>query len=80
MGHEITHGFDDQGRQYDKEGNLADWWLPTTENQFVEKVKCIIEQYGNYTDLKTNRTVTINRLEEPLFVCIHFIERFFFHL
>lgn len=54
IGHEITHGFDDRGKQFDLDGNLADWWDPQTEKQFLEKAKCIIEQYGNYTDLKTN--------------------------
>jgi len=49
VGHEITHGFDDQGRRYDDEGNLADWWEPETEERFVNKTKCIIYQYGNYT-------------------------------
>ncbi|XP_040574082.1 neprilysin-2 isoform X2 [Lepeophtheirus salmonis] len=48
IGHEITHGFDDQGRQFDLEGNLVDWWHPTTKEQYLKKAKCIIEQYGNY--------------------------------
>lgn len=62
IGHEITHGFDDQGRQYDFDGNLVDWWDAQTEQQFLEKVQCFIDQYGNYRDLKTNLTVTlINR-------------------
>ncbi|KAL1513423.1 hypothetical protein ABEB36_002838 [Hypothenemus hampei] len=49
IGHEITHGFDDQGRQFDKEGNLVDWWQEGTKKAFVEKAQCIIDQYGNYT-------------------------------
>eukprot|EP00095_Tigriopus_kingsejongensis_P007986 snap_masked-scaffold269_size230758-processed-gene-0.4 protein:Tk07986 transcript:snap_masked-scaffold269_size230758-processed-gene-0.4-mRNA-1 annotation:"PREDICTED: neprilysin-2" len=49
IGHEITHGFDDQGRQYDAEGNLRNWWDHETQAEFVEKTKCIIWQYGNYT-------------------------------
>ncbi|XP_050295817.1 neprilysin-2 isoform X1 [Anthonomus grandis grandis] len=49
IGHEITHGFDDQGRQFDKEGNLVDWWEAQTKKAFVEKAQCIIDQYGNYT-------------------------------
>lgn len=60
IGHEITHGFDDQGRQYDFEGNLVDWWDLETQNQFLEKTQCIIEQYGNYTDLKTKLSVTLS--------------------
>ncbi|XP_058986488.1 neprilysin-2 isoform X2 [Musca domestica] len=53
IGHEITHGFDDQGRQFDLEGNLVDWWEPDTQKSYLEKAKCIIEQYGNYTDKQT---------------------------
>ncbi|XP_058793376.1 neprilysin-2-like isoform X2 [Phymastichus coffea] len=50
MGHEITHGFDDQGSQYDKDGNLAEWWREETKKKFLQKAQCIIHQYGNYTD------------------------------
>ncbi|XP_063696900.1 neprilysin-2 isoform X1 [Culicoides brevitarsis] len=50
IGHEITHGFDDQGRQFDKDGNLVDWWNKATKSAYLEKAKCIIEQYGNYTE------------------------------
>lgn len=50
IGHEITHGFDDLGRLHDANGNLKDWWHPETKAAFVAKKKCIIEQYGNYTD------------------------------
>lgn len=49
IGHEITHGFDDQGRQFDKEGNLVDWWAEETKKRYLEKALCIIKQYGNYT-------------------------------
>ncbi|KAF5303211.1 hypothetical protein FQA39_LY10124 [Lamprigera yunnana] len=49
IGHEITHGFDDQGRQFDKDGNLVDWWAPQTKEAFIKKAQCIIDQYGNYT-------------------------------
>ncbi|XP_012252045.2 neprilysin-2 isoform X2 [Athalia rosae] len=49
IGHEITHGFDDQGRQFDKDGNLVDWWEIETKDKYLEKAQCIINQYGNYT-------------------------------
>ncbi|KAE8748157.1 hypothetical protein FOCC_FOCC005160 [Frankliniella occidentalis] len=49
IGHEITHGFDDQGRQFDKDGNLVDWWAKEVQKSYLEKARCIIEQYGNYT-------------------------------
>ncbi|XP_058061824.1 neprilysin-2 isoform X2 [Anopheles bellator] len=50
IGHEITHGFDDQGRQFDKNGNLVDWWQADTKKAYLEKARCIIEQYGNFTE------------------------------
>jgi len=49
VGHEITHGFDDQGSQKDGDGNLVDWWEPETKKKYLEKAQCIIDQYGNYT-------------------------------
>ncbi|XP_011866367.1 PREDICTED: membrane metallo-endopeptidase-like 1 isoform X1 [Vollenhovia emeryi] len=49
IGHEITHGFDDQGRQFNKEGNLVDWWQSETKKRYLKKAECIIHQYGNYT-------------------------------
>jgi len=49
IGHEITHGFDDQGRQYDKDGNLLNWWGQKTQEVFILRAQCIIDQYGNYT-------------------------------
>ncbi|TRY72219.1 hypothetical protein TCAL_03874 [Tigriopus californicus] len=49
IGHEITHGFDDQGKQYDDNGNLRNWWEPPTEKEFSDKTQCIIWQYGNYS-------------------------------
>lgn len=61
IGHEITHGFDDQGRQFDKDGNLVDWWQEKTKKAFVEKAQCIIDQYGNYSvpELKLNVSITL---------------------
>ncbi|CAI4228271.1 unnamed protein product [Auanema sp. JU1783] len=47
IGHEITHGFDDQGRQFDDIGNLRDWWDATTTEKFEERTKCVVEQYGS---------------------------------
>merc|ERR1739846_266719 len=49
IGHEITHGFDDQGRRRNHEGLLKDWWAKTTAEKYVERAKCIVEQYGNFT-------------------------------
>lgn len=49
IGHEITHGFDDRGRQFDKDGNNINWWDPTTDDLFRKKAQCIIDQYSNFT-------------------------------
>ncbi|XP_026684876.1 neprilysin-2-like [Diaphorina citri] len=57
IGHEITHGFDDQGRQFDKDGNLVDWWAESTKEKYLVKSKCIIEQYGNYSVPEVNLTL-----------------------
>jgi len=48
QGHELTHGFDNQGRDYDGDGVLEDWWLPETSQKFNEKVQCMINQYSNF--------------------------------
>ena len=45
MGHELTHGFDDQGRQFDKDGNLKDWWTKDDEQKFTERADCTVKQY-----------------------------------
>ncbi|PIO72527.1 peptidase family M13, partial [Teladorsagia circumcincta] len=45
IGHEITHGFDDQGQQFDAIGNLRDWWDADVKKKFVERAQCIIDQY-----------------------------------
>jgi predicted metalloendopeptidase len=49
IGHELTHGFDDQGRQYDAEGNLRDWWTPEDEKSFNERAECEVKEYGDFT-------------------------------
>jgi putative endopeptidase len=48
IGHEITHGFDDQGRQYDASGNLTDWWTPNDAALFNDRAKGVITQYSGY--------------------------------
>ncbi|XP_014666008.1 PREDICTED: neprilysin-11-like [Priapulus caudatus] len=49
IGHEITHGFDDQGRQFNKYGNSEQWWSQRDIDRFVNKAKCFIKQYDDYT-------------------------------
>lgn len=51
FGHELTHGFDDQGSQYDENGNLNDWWTKEDRVKFNEKTKLIVDQYNQYVVL-----------------------------
>jgi len=60
IGHEITHGFDDRGSQYDEVGNLVDWWESESKKRYLEKVQCIIDQYGNYTVEVECETLNLN--------------------
>ncbi len=53
IGHEITHGFDDQGRQYDAEGNLKEWWSPEDAKRFKQRTQKIIDQYNGYIAVDT---------------------------
>ncbi|XP_068507427.1 endothelin-converting enzyme 2b isoform X2 [Syngnathus scovelli] len=48
MGHELTHAFDDQGREYDKEGNLKPWWQNSSVDAFRQRTECMVEQYNRY--------------------------------
>ncbi len=62
VGHELTHGFDDQGRRFDSEGNLRDWWTPADAKAFEERATCVADQYSGYTavdDLKVNGRLTL---------------------
>jgi putative endopeptidase len=61
IGHELTHGFDDEGRKYDAKGNLEDWWTPEDHKAFEERGKCISDQYSTYTvvdEIKVNGELT----------------------
>jgi len=48
IGHEMTHGFDDEGRKFDAQGNLRDWWTPEDEKNFNERAACVEKQFDNY--------------------------------
>ncbi|MDR1682685.1 MAG: M13 family metallopeptidase [Candidatus Symbiothrix sp.] len=53
IGHEMTHGFDDQGRQFDKDGNLADWWTPQDAQRFTERAQVLVDYFDNIVVLDT---------------------------
>jgi putative endopeptidase len=62
IGHELTHGFDDEGRQFDAQGNLRDWWTPEDAKEFEKRAGCISDQYSQYTivdDIKINGKLTL---------------------
>jgi endothelin-converting enzyme/putative endopeptidase len=62
IGHELTHGFDDEGRQFDGQGNLRDWWTAEDGKEFVKRASCISDQYSGYTiidDIKINGKLTL---------------------
>jgi putative endopeptidase len=62
VGHELTHGFDDEGRQFDAQGNLRDWWTDEDGKEFVKRASCISDQYSTYTiidDVKINGKLTL---------------------
>jgi len=62
VGHELTHGFDDLGRQFDASGNLRDWWTKDDAAKFKERTSCLVEQYSQYTivnDVHINGQLTL---------------------
>jgi putative endopeptidase len=62
IGHELTHGFDDQGRKFDAHGNLRDWWTKEDGEEFEKRAKCISDQYSSYViidDIKINGKLTL---------------------
>ena len=52
IGHEITHGFDDEGRQYDAQGNLKSWWTKKDEEEFNKRAQVMVKQFNEYEPLK----------------------------
>ena len=62
IGHELTHGFDDQGRKFDPKGNLRDWWTEQDGKEFEKRVSCVANEYSNFVavdDLKLNGRLTL---------------------
>ena len=61
IGHELTHGFDDEGRHFDARGNLKDWWTEKDAREFNDRAQCIVDQYAQYTivdDIRINSRLT----------------------
>jgi endothelin-converting enzyme/putative endopeptidase len=62
MGHELTHGFDDEGRQFDGDGNLREWWSKGVSDEFDKRAECVKKQYDDYTvlgDVHLNGKLTL---------------------
>jgi endothelin-converting enzyme/putative endopeptidase len=61
MGHEITHGFDDEGREFDGHGNMQDWWTKEDGDKFTQKADCIVNEYSQFSvgDTKLNGKLTL---------------------
>jgi len=62
VGHELTHGFDDEGRQFDAKGNLTQWWTDQSDAAFKQRASCVVKQYGNEVavdDLHVNGQLTL---------------------
>jgi putative endopeptidase len=61
IGHELTHAFDDEGRQFDAQGNLKDWWTPEDAKRFEDRINCVRDQYAGYIvvdDIHINSKLT----------------------
>jgi putative endopeptidase len=62
IGHELTHGFDDEGRHFDAQGNLKEWWTKEDAAEFEQRAKCVSDQYSQYVvvdDIKGNGKLTL---------------------
>ena len=62
IGHELTHGFDDQGRKFDPQGNLRDWWTEQDGKEFEKRVSCVADEYSNFVavdNMKLNGRLTL---------------------
>ena len=62
IGHELTHGFDDEGRQFDGKGNFEDWWTPADSKQFTQRADCVVNEFNGFVavdDLHVNGKLTL---------------------
>ena len=60
IGHELTHGFDDEGRKFDAKGNLDDWWTPADAQELHQPTDCLVNEYGSFTAVGEARRVKVN--------------------
>src|SRR5438132_12044267 len=64
IGHELTHGFDDQGSKFDPQGNLRDWWTEKDKTEFDKRTACVADEYSQFVSVKddkdTKNNVTLN--------------------
>jgi len=63
LGHELTHGFDTTGREYDRHGNRLDWWEPSDDSEFKNRTECLMDQYADFTIRYSGRDYSIDRNE-----------------
>ncbi len=62
VGHELTHGFDDEGRQFDAKGNLTDWWTAEDNKEFEQRASCMVSEYDGFVavdDVHVNGKLTL---------------------
>jgi putative endopeptidase len=62
IGHELTHGFDDEGSQFDAQGNLRDWWTAEDRKEFDQRTQCVANEYSGFNsvdDLRVNGKLTL---------------------
>ncbi|CAG0900640.1 unnamed protein product [Darwinula stevensoni] len=73
IGHEITHGFDNSGRQYDAKGNLVNWWTDATADAFVGRAQCFIDQYNGYDVPELSGVLNSMKLKSIFSLYVHYI-------
>ena len=66
IGHEVTHGFDDGGRQFDSQGNLSNWWTDADANAFQQRAACLVDQYSQYQGADGTRVNGKQTLDENI--------------
>ena len=69
IAHEFTHGFDDQGRQFDERGNVKNWWTEQATKQFSNRSQCFVKQYGAIEEKVTKMHVSGHIIGSDLDIC-----------